>query len=145
MFIGQSQSKLDSKNRIKIPKVILKQIEAASGSKNLHITLGLENCLFIFTREGWEERERRMEDVPLNSRAARKFERLFFGNAQEVEPDSLSRFVIPEHLRHRVGDARELVFVGVKNRIEIWAAETWKAFNDDDEQDYEAVAEEVLL
>jgi len=144
-FIGQSQSKLDAKNRIKIPKVILKQILSASSSKKLHITLGLEKCLFLFTEEAWREREQRMENIPLNSRAARKFERLFFGNAREVEPDSLARFIIPDHLLHRIGDAKELVFVGVKNRIEIWAAEEWRKVNDDDEKDYESLAEDILI
>ncbi len=143
MFIGQCQSKLDAKFRIKIPKKILKQIQRVSTAETLHITLGLEKCLFLFTVEGWLERERRMADVPITA-GARKFDRIFFGNAEEVVPDSVGRFLIPEHLRRRFGDDKDLVFVGVKNRIEIWSAREWQAFNDDNEQDYESVAEEIL-
>lgn len=143
MFTGQCQSKLDAAFRIKIPKKILKQIQRVSTSETLHITLGLEDCLFLFTSEGWRERERRMDDQPI-TKGARKFDRIFFGNAEEVVPDSVGRVLIPEHLRRRFGEEKDLVFVGVKNRIEIWTARDWKSFNDDNEQDYESVAEEIL-
>lgn len=144
MVIGQSSSRLDAKNRIKIPKKILKQIRKDSKSENLFITIGLEKCLFLFTEEGWHERERRMQDVSFNSQEARRYERVFFGSAEEVTPDALGRFIIPDHLRHRIGGEKELVFVGVKNRVEIWGLEEWKAISEENEQNYESFAEKLI-
>lgn len=144
MFFGCCHSKLDDKNRVKVPKKVLNQLARESTSKSIYITFAVDECLFMFTEEGWQERRQRMKDTPM-TKTARKFERVFFGNAEELVPDSMGRFVLPEHQREWLGNAREIVFLGVKNRFEIWSAADWRTFSSDSDDDFESIAEGILM
>jgi MraZ protein len=50
---------------------------------------------------------------------------MFFGNAERADLDGQGRLVIPQSLRTRAGLSREVVVLGVGERLEIWAASVW--------------------
>ena len=50
------------------------------------------------------------------------------GGAFEVEPDRLGRFIIPKVLRDYASIEGDAVFVGVGNRIELWALPLWQDY-----------------
>jgi len=58
----------------------------------------------------------------------RDLERFFYSNAAEVELDGQNRFVIPKHLKEYAGIKKKTVFVGVKERIELWDEEQWSNY-----------------
>lgn len=140
MFNGISQNKLDQKNRVKIPTKILKQIQSSSTSKKLYITKGFENCLFLYTEERWKEIYTKYQNTVMDSKDLRFFDRFFFGFAEAVDIDSSGRFLLPDPLRELLGDTRQIVFAGVRNRVEIWAPEQWRAFVEENENNYEKFA-----
>jgi MraZ protein len=45
---------------------------------------------------------------------------MFFGNAEPVDLDAQGRLVVPQRLRLQVGIRKEVVVVGVQDRMEIW-------------------------
>ena len=61
-------------------------------------------------------------------RQARSFNRLFFSGAQEMNIDSQGRVILPAYLKHFAGINREIVIIGVADRIEIWDRSRWKIF-----------------
>ncbi|WP_435890292.1 division/cell wall cluster transcriptional repressor MraZ, partial [Escherichia coli] len=63
------------------------------------LTRGLDKCLFGYTLEEWQTIEEKMKSLPLTKRDARKFVRMFFSGAIEVEIDKQGRINIPAKLR----------------------------------------------
>lgn len=70
-----------------------------------------------------------MESLPLTGADARSFSRYLFSGATEVEFDALGRIVIPDYLKRYGGIEKDVVFIGVLNRIEIWSEKRWKLIN----------------
>jgi len=144
MFVGQYQSKLDVKHRVKIPKRMWRQIEKSCDNTNLFLAPGYERCLSLYTEEEFLERRKKLQDQDNEQAEVRKLLRLFFSNAEPVELDSLGRFVLLPRHRKWIKNAVELIFVGVNDRIEIWGVESWQKFIDANEEDYDALAEKIL-
>ncbi len=62
----------------------------------------------------------------LNSKA-RIFARLLLGNTAELNVDGQGRVMLPDHLIQGAQITRDVVFVGVGNKVELWPAETFKS------------------
>ena len=60
-----------------------------------------------------------MKTLPMTKKDARKFMRMFFSGAIEVELDK-GRINIPQNLRKYASLTKECTVIGVSNRIEIW-------------------------
>lgn len=124
MFLGQYQHTLDYKNRTSIPKKF--RIALNEGAV---LTLGLDNCLFLYSKTEWQKLSERMKDLPLTGSDARAFSRYLFGGANETTFDSLGRIKIPDYLKTHAGLEKKIIILGVVNRIEIWSERNWHIFN----------------
>jgi MraZ protein len=60
----------------------------------------------------------------------RHYERMFASAAERIDLDSQGRFVVPLRLRGRAGITREVVVIGVLDRMEIWDRPTWERYED---------------
>lgn len=124
MFLGQYQHTLDYKNRTSIPKKFRELL--ADGAV---LTLGLEDCLFLYSKDEWDKLSVQMQQLPLTGSDARAFSRYLFGGAVEVSFDSLGRINIPDYLMKHAKITKKIVVVGVLNRIEIWSENNWHVYN----------------
>ena len=70
-------------------------------------------------------------------------QRLMLAATSRVTLDSSGRLLLPEKLRHLVEIEKEVVLVGVLDRIEIWPAARWDAFEAENEGRFEEL-EDVL-
>ena len=84
------------------------------------LTLGQDGCLFCFPRAEWEARSTEVRAVPLSDSEGRAYSRMFFGKAESVELDSQGRLLVPQRLRTEVGIRKDVVVLGVFDRMEIW-------------------------
>ncbi|MGQ9524247.1 MAG: division/cell wall cluster transcriptional repressor MraZ [Armatimonadota bacterium] len=55
----------------------------------------------------------------------RVLQRHFFGDSFEVVPDAQGRILIPESLRQYAGIKKDVIVVGVGDRLELWSPERW--------------------
>lgn len=138
MFLGQFQHTLDIKNRISIPKRFRDQL-----APNAVLTAGLDGCLFLYPQVEWEALSRQMKDLPLTGVDARSFSRYLFSAAAEVSFDQLGRIVIPDYLIDHAKLRKKLIVIGVLNRVEIWSAPRWEAFNKNIAARSEEIAEKL--
>ncbi len=122
-FKGEFECKLDAKGRLMFPSR-LKVSLPAENTKSLILKKGFEPCLTIYPLAEWEKIMGRFEHLDEFDVRARKFERSFLRGADEIEMDSNFRFLIPKKFINELGFKKEVVVVGVNNRIEIWDAET---------------------
>lgn len=135
MFMGEYQHNMDSKGRVIIPA----KFREALGEKFV-ATRGLDNCLFVYPMHEWSNLEKKLTSLPLTSKNARTFVRFFFSGATESELDKQGRVSIPANLRDYAKLEKEVVIIGLANRIEIWARERWDNFLSDAEDSYEEIA-----
>lgn len=63
MFIGEYQHSMDSKGRVIMPSKFRESL-----GPSFYVTKGMENCLFIFDNEEWEELATRINSMNQLSR-----------------------------------------------------------------------------
>ncbi|MFV0441292.1 MAG: division/cell wall cluster transcriptional repressor MraZ [Lachnospirales bacterium] len=130
MFLGEYNHNIDGKGRIIIPSKIRENL-----SETFVVTKGLDNCIFLYNIEDWEELTTKVKALPLTDASVRKFVRFFFGGASELSIDSQGRILLPTNLRDFANLKKEVVTVGVSNRAEIWAKDTFDKYSQDNEFD----------
>ena len=86
-----------------------------------------ESCLVLVSIESWEELLKRLSGIsgPITS-PIRDIDRFIHGMAFKVVIDKQGRFILPELLIDYSNIKNEVVFVGLGDRVELWAAEKWK-------------------
>ena len=140
MFIGEFQHTMDKKGRINIPSKFRESL-----GESFYVTKGLDSCLFVFPEREWARFEEKLKELPLASRDARIFTRMFFAGAAECQFDRQGRIIIPPVLRQHGELEKEVVIIGVSTRIEIWGKARWEAYNAVDNVDYDDIAEKMAL
>ena len=143
MFYGEYKHNIDSKGRLIIPakfRLILKD----KYIEKFYVTRGLERCLFVFTENDWSLLEQKFKSLPLTQATARTFSRLLFSGAYEAACDRQGRILIPNHLLQYARITKEVLIIGVSNRIEIWDAATWDEFAKVSINDFERISEELV-
>ncbi len=138
MLIGEYEHTLDEKKRVMLPKAF----RSALGKKMV-ITRGLDNCLFVYPRNGWEKVASKLDALSFTQADTRGFSRFILSGAAEVEADGAGRILIPDHQKEFAGLKRDVVFAGVSDRVEIWDKEAWKSYKQRIEKNADALAEKL--
>lgn len=131
MFVGEYQHTVDDKGRVVMPAKYRDRLEAG-----LVVTKGQERCLFVFPEDRWQLEVEKIHRLPRTSRQNRNFSRSFFGGASDQRLDKQGRLQIPPPLRAYAGIERDVVILGVADRLEIWDAEAWESVSADIDQGY---------
>ena len=138
MLIGEISHTIDPKGRYIVPA----RFRDTLGEK-FYITRGLDHCLFVYTAEAWQIRLEELKRLSVTKASQRRFLRKFLAGAIEAEVDKQGRVLIPPSLREHARIERDIITIGMVDRLEIWDTATWQAYDSDGEDDYEAVAEEL--
>jgi len=140
MIIGEYKHSLDDKNRLSLPSKFRKEM-----GKSVVITPGLDSCLFIFTVKEWEKISERLSSSETSMLQAnnRSFNRYLLGGAVEVEVDAVGRMLVPEYLRERAKLKSKVVFIGVRDRVELWDEKAWESYRSEVEAKADALAEKL--
>lgn len=120
MFNGEYRHSVDEKGRLVLPAK-----HRAALAPGLVLTKGQDRTLYVFTLDRWGEEAEWVRSLPRSSRKNRDYARSFFGGASDQTLDKQGRMVIPANLREYAGIDREVVVLGVGDRIEVWALESW--------------------
>lgn len=142
MFYGEFAHALDRKGRLIIP-ARFREVFREHYVDNVYVTRGLDRCLFLYPEEEWRAQEAKLKTLPVTSSEARKFNRLFFAGASEVAIDKQGRLLVPKYLKEYAGIKKDVVIIGVSNRIEIWSQEQWQQFYNGSKDSFEEIAERL--
>jgi MraZ protein len=138
MWLGESSHSLDDKNRVVIPRRLQAGLDRdAEGRTGAIVTRGFEGCLFVFAESAFERLLARMTTQAFSGPRERKMQRLFFANAQRTTLDGAGRLLIPEKLKGLVGIEKEVVLVGLIDRLELWPKAAWEAFETEHAKDFD--------
>ena len=123
-MIGKYPAKLDDKNRLFVPAKLRAELGEA-----FFVTLGVNcgrRCLTVYTTADWQTLSENYNALPISQRGAATS--LIFINAAECTPDKQFRFMLTQNLLDYAGISREVVIVGRAGQAEIWDAQEFAAF-----------------
>ena len=123
MLTGQYTHSIDAKGRVNFPAKLREEL-----GERFIITRGLDNCLFVYSVDEWDQLAAKLHELPISKSAP--LNRFFFEGAAEAEPDKQGRVLLPAHLREYAGLDRDVTIAGVSNRAEIWDSERWEKQNE---------------
>ena len=121
VLMGEFQNSIDAKGRMIIPAKFRDEL----GYKCV-LTKGLDKCLYIYPMSEWEKLKEKLAKLPMSDPEARKFVRYMYGNAQECEIDKQGRISITSNLREYAEIEKELVTVGILDKVEIWSKKVYE-------------------
>ena len=143
MFYGEHEHNIDRKGRLIIPSKF-REVFKENYVERFFVTRGLDTCLFVFTEDEWKRQESKFKSLSFTNSQARQFNRLYFSGACEVACDRQGRILIPPYLKDFAKIKRDVVIVGVSNRMEIWSKEGWEEFYKNTKDSFEKIAEKLL-
>ena len=123
MFTGEYKHSIDDKGRLIIPSKIRQEI-----GKEIIITRGLDGCLFGYPKDTWKKRIEELNSLQYTKKDVRAFTRFFTSGAVTLDFDKQGRVNIPNYLSDYASLGKDVVIIGVSNRIEIWSDKAWDEF-----------------
>ena len=134
MLTGEFNHSIDAKGRLIIPSKFRDIL-----GEDFVITKGLDGCLFLYPNNEWKIFEEKLRTLPLTNKNARTFTRFFLGSAVDGGLDKQGRVLISSF----AGLEKEVVLVGVLDRVEIWDKAKWDENNAVVEEDMDEIASQM--
>lgn len=128
MFRGEYAHNIDLKGRLIIPAKFREDL-----GENFVVTKEIGGCLSVYPETGWQAFEEKLGSLP---RSKANIVRFFSGSAVDTGLDKQGRVLLSAALKEYAGLEKEVVLVGVLDRVEIWDKTKWEENN--------AIAEENI-
>lgn len=138
-FEGTTSHTCDEKGRLIVPSKF-REVAKSTGNEALILTKGLDNTLYGYTLDSWEETKKRLGE--LRSVKNRTIKRFFLGSAITCTFDKQGRILIPKELREHAKIDKDIKLVGLDDYFEVWSQERWTEAEDLDQETLNS--EEVL-
>ena len=127
-FIGTYSAKVDDKGRLVLPAAVRRDMPVG-GDMRFVIKKGIyDSCLEMSPYETWaRETEEIRSKLDFFNHEHVLFWREYMRGVEVVEPDSkMGRISISRSFLDAIGVTKEVVFLGIERKMEIWAKETFE-------------------
>ena len=131
MFQGSSSLSLDAKGRMTVPSRHRDALQLQCEGR-LTLTKHPHGCLLLFPRPVWEQHREKIAAWPMQAKA---WQRIFLGNAVDIDMDAAGRMLVTPELRDAAGLTKEVMLLGMGSHFEVWDAAAYA------KQEAEAVAQ----
>ncbi|MCR5818352.1 MAG: division/cell wall cluster transcriptional repressor MraZ [Prevotella sp.] len=123
-FLGNIEARTDAKGRVFLPATFRKQLQVA-GEEQLILRTDIHGkCLVLYPESAWN---RRLDEISAKVSEWDEDEQMvlreFMAEAEMLTLDGNGRFLISKRLLQAAGIEQAVRFIGIKDTIEIWAAE----------------------
>jgi MraZ protein len=143
MFRGRYEHTIDSKGRVSLPAKY-RELLSSNYNDRLIIT-NFDSCLVAYPYDEWVKLEENFRQLSILDEEVQSFMHYFISGATECTIDKLGRMLIPPTLRKHAALEREIVFVGMITRIQIWDKGRWeKTFAEAQDKFNQIKGKEVL-
>ncbi len=133
---------LDDKGRLVLPVKIRGRFQ----DDQVVITRGLDRCLWLYSKQYWEEVFESLIRLPIVKKAARDIQRRIIGEHHLIEVDKIGRINIPNHLMIRAGLRKFCALLNAGTRLELWDADLYSLQEESmsDDEHLETIVERDL-
>lgn len=139
MFIGEYHHNIDEKSRLIMPSKFRYDL-----GETFVITRGMDSCLFVYTKETWNNITNKLSELSFTKKDVRAFQRFFLSAATICEFDKQGRINISSPLAEYASLQKECVIIGVNDRIEIWSKENFDKYLNDSIDNVIDIAEHLF-
>lgn len=129
---------MDEKRRLAIPAKLRKELGTGAV-----ITRGIDNCLALYSIKEWGKLAEKLQGLPAARGEARGFVRILLSGAVDVKFDKLGRILVPEFLKKYAQLKKNVIIIGLGNRIEIWDKKKWEEYKNRIEAQVGSMAEKL--
>ncbi|HEY3406205.1 MAG TPA: division/cell wall cluster transcriptional repressor MraZ [Ohtaekwangia sp.] len=141
-FTSEFESKLDPKGRLILPARIKAQLP--EGDQELVIRRGFEQCLIIYPMVEFKKVFSKISGLSEFNEEYRKLQRNFFSGTATVELDSNGRFVVPKNMLTYAQIDKDLILVGMGNKVEVWNPTIYEKHLINDQSELSKLAQKHL-
>ncbi|GAA5414420.1 division/cell wall cluster transcriptional repressor MraZ [Ureaplasma ceti] len=120
MLLGTYEHSLDSKKRLTLPASIRRKLDAV-----VMISASPDKCIELRTPEEFQKYADALNQNGSNKAKLRALQRAILGNTFEVQIDSANRILLPSVLIKVCSINKNVVLIGVGNKVEIWDADIY--------------------
>ncbi len=138
MFIGEYTYSVDEKRRLSIPS----NFRTSLGTSAV-VTRGIDSCLTVYPTKEWKELSKKLQNLPTAKGEARGFVRILLSGAVQVKFDKLGRILLPDFLKKYAQIRKNVVIIGLGNKIEIWDKKVWEIYKTKTEAQVGSIAEKL--
>ncbi len=138
MLIGEYKHSIDSKKRLSLPARFRKEV-----GKEVVITHGLDNCLFVYPVKEWSKVTEKLSTLSMGQADTRGFNRFMLAGAMVSDIDSIGRILVPDYLKEFAELKEKVVVIGVHTHIEIWDEDKWTKYKGQIEKQADALAQKL--
>lgn len=142
-FTSEYDCKLDAKGRLALPSKVRAALPDNT-SEELVMRRGFEPCLVLYPMLEYKKIYSRVRSLSEFNEDYRKFQRSFFRGNVDVELDGAGRINIPKRMMEFASLEKEVILVGLGNRIEIWNPDLYEQYLIQDASEYSKMAEKFL-
>jgi MraZ protein len=141
-FTSEFESKLDAKGRLILPARIKSQLP--EGSNEIVIRRGFERCLILYPMVEFKKIFSKISSLNEFNEENRKLQRNFFNGIATVELDNMSRFVVPKNMLAYAELDKDVILVGMGNKVEVWNPSIYEKHLIQDPSELSKLAEKHL-
>ncbi len=135
---GEYEHRLDTKGRLIMPSKLREELGCT-----FMITKGLDNCLYVYPNDEWQQFADKLNQLPMTNKSARQFKRFFNSGAVKCETDAQGRGSIPQTLRTFANIEKDVVIIGNGEKAEIWNKEAWDEINNEESLNMDEIADKL--
>jgi MraZ protein len=128
MFRGSFEHTVDSKGRVSVPSKF-RDIIADRYDGRLVLAMDYDKCLTVYPLEEWEKLEEKIKTLSLVKQEVKDFRRFLLSSATECDLDKQGRILLPSSHREHAGIGKNVMLIGIIDKIEVWDVKTWEARN----------------
>ena len=137
MFFGEFENTLDVKGRVSIPAKFREEIGDV-----FYISPGLNSSLLLYPEGAFADMYSSISSLSATNPSALAFTRIFNSITTKCEFDKLGRVGLSKVQIDFAKIAKEIIFVGMDNRIEIWSKALWDSIKAQS-MDYDSLVGEL--
>lgn len=143
-FIGTYECKMDDKGRIKLPSLLVKQMEGFGGDSFVVKRSAFQYCLEVYPMNGWEKLMEKINKLNRFQKKNADFIRQFTAGLKTVEPDNAGRLQISKDLTLFANLKKDIVITSAGELFEIWDKEDYEKTIATSAEEFALLAEEVM-
>ena len=126
LFRGSCETRMDDKNRLKIPSVFRRVIDEHFPGGEFFVTSTSGDRARVYPLSVWKEKEELVLRLPSENRVRQKvlYHAYYYG--QEQQMDTQGRLLIQAPLRTKADLTGEVIVIALGNFLEVWNKERFR-------------------
>jgi len=140
MFYGSKELVLDDKGRLVLPS----NYRTEFVGNIVYAVYSFDGCLSLYPEAGYQAIAKDITGLSDFDPKARQVKRIFLANTFRIERDSHGRILLPKPLLEKTKTGKNIIILGVYNKLEVWNTETYQKSLAEEEKNYSRDAQELI-